>query len=100
MRQRLAAVRNRFRLSERGSNRFWMGVIIFAILLPVVATAYETLRQNPLAGILFVLLIVIWGAVMWWGWRQPRTQPTDGQSASAPPVQPVNPPTRGRRTNR
>ena len=78
--QRTAALRNRFRPSERRANQLWKAVIVFAIVLPIVSMAVEMVRQSPFSAIVFAVIIIIWGVVMWWGWRQG----TSGRADAAP----------------
>lgn len=78
MRQRVAAVsdraaalRERLRPSQRRADQLWKVLIALAFALPIVAMGFEIFRQGyVLAGSVFAIIIVLWVAVLWWGWRQ------------------------------
>ncbi len=67
--QRISALRNRFRPSERRADQLWKAAIVFAVVMPLVAMTWEMVRQSPFSAVVFAI-IIIWGAVMWYAWRQ------------------------------
>lgn len=86
--QRTSALRNRFRPSERRANQLWKALIVFAIVLPLVSMAWEMTRQSPIAAIVFAIIVLVWAAVMWVGWRQGGADgaPNASTMASQPPA--------------
>ncbi len=100
--QRTSALRNRFRPSERRANQLWKALIVFAILLPLVSMAWEMARQSPISVIVFALIVITWGAVMWWGWRQGNSggsAPNASSMAAQPPAATQQPPQRPTQTD-
>lgn len=97
LRGRASALRERLRPSTRRADQLWKVLIALAFALPLVATGFEIFRQGYwIAGLVFAVIIVLWVAVMWWGWRQSyagnaETAPATSGGPAAPPLQPMSP---------
>jgi hypothetical protein len=91
--QRSSALRNRFRPSERRANQLWKVLIVLAVLLPIVSMGWEMARHTLMPVIVFALIVIIWAAVMWWGWRQGSSG--SAQAAPNAPSMTTQPPAAG-----
>lgn len=67
-------------------NRTWVIVAIVAAIFPYGATIYEVTRQNPLAGVLAIVMSVVLAAVVIAALRVGRSRSPIGEQSEHPSV--------------
>ncbi|MEM8532001.1 MAG: hypothetical protein AAGF95_14245 [Chloroflexota bacterium] len=45
-------------------NKLWFALIIFSVVFPFIAMAYEMGRLSPFANIVYVVITLVWFAVI------------------------------------
>ncbi|NOK60416.1 MAG: hypothetical protein GFH27_549281n190 [Chloroflexi bacterium AL-W] len=50
-------------------NKLWFSLIVFSIVFPFIAMAYEMGRLSPMATVVYVVITFVWFAVIFLAMR-------------------------------
>ena len=45
-------------------NKLWFALIIFSVVFPFIAMAYEMGRLSPFANVVYIVITLVWFAVI------------------------------------